>query len=299
MEGSAVANPREVPRTADIGAQQHMFSGIGLRANEGDEVPQGGHVTVVHGSPLDYSFQDIRELDDLSKYEPSGGVPLKRSTASDGSASAAVHSDGVAGNGDGKSRISQTSGAKSLFQAAESATIEFDDSAHIITAVSHADEQAAAQAKREANRYKMHVRTITTGLRLSNNSLVSLGGLLPALTPVMAMPTQNLMWLDVSFNDLTKIGDDLAAFPHLKVLYFHGNKLSHLGSVRKLAALQYLSKVTFHGNPIEHKKNYRSYVVEALPTIKSLDFTPITRNDRAMASTWHATFYKGKKPSSE
>lgn len=252
-------------------------------------------VTIIHGPPLDYSFQDIQELDDLSRYVPSSGVPRKEKEKLNNNGV-----DAVIGEGAGKANANPTSvGAHAFLHAAaaEASPIEVNDSAHIITAVSQADEHAAARAKREANRYKMRVRTITTGLRLSNNLLTSLGGLRSALMPVMAVPTQNLMWLDVSFNGLTRIGDALAEFPHLKVLYFHGNKISHLGSVRKLSSLQSLSKLTFHGNPIEHKKNYRSYTVAALPSIKSLDFTTITHNDRRKASTWHATFYKGKKPS--
>lgn len=260
-----------------------------LSAHVTDGISQGGgHVTTIHGPPLDYSFQDIQELDDLSKYVPSSGVPRKEKGINATAGGGAV----------GKDNANPTSvGAQAFLNAADASSVEVNDTAHIITAVSQADEQAAAQAKRQANRYKMRVRTITTGVRLSNNSLTSLGGLLSALTPVMAMPTQNLMWLDVSFNGLTRIGDALAEFPHLKVLYFHGNTVTHLGSVRKLSSLQYLSKVTFHGNPIEHKKSYRSYIVAALPTIKSLDFTTITHNDRVKSSTWRTTFYKGKKPS--
>ena len=44
--------------------------------------------------------------------------------------------------------------------------------------------------------------------------------------------------------------------------------------------------MTLHGNPVEAKKNYRLTVINALPKLKQLDFTPITALDRDKAETY-------------
>ena len=43
-----------------------------------------------------------------------------------------------------------------------------------------------------------------------------------------------LEWLDLSYNYLEKIEDELLNFVNLKTLYLHGNYLSRLDEVKKL-----------------------------------------------------------------
>ena len=48
----------------------------------------------------------------------------------------------------------------------------------------------------------------------------------------------DVAWVDVSFNNLTKIEDELLHFKHLRVLYLHGNGIAKLCDVRhSLAAV--------------------------------------------------------------
>ena len=40
--------------------------------------------------------------------------------------------------------------------------------------------------------------------------------------------SKNLLWLDISYNYLTTIDEDILEFPELKTLYLHGNYIQNL-----------------------------------------------------------------------
>ena len=46
--------------------------------------------------------------------------------------------------------------------------------------------------------------------------------------------SKNLLWLDLSYNYLTSIEDELLEFPELKTLYLHGNYINNLEHTKKL-----------------------------------------------------------------
>ena len=50
--------------------------------------------------------------------------------------------------------------------------------------------------------------------------------------------SKNLLWLDLSYNFLTTIDDDLLDFPELKTLYMHGNYISNLEQTKKLQGFE-------------------------------------------------------------
>lgn len=66
----------------------------------------------------------------------------------------------------------------------------------------------------------------------------------------------------------------------VQVLYLHSNKISELSDVAKLAVLPKLSKLTLHGNPAAACVSYRMSVPHHIASLRSLDFTAITRVDR-------------------
>eukprot|EP01083_Nonionella_stella_P028429 78274_1 len=139
------------------------------------------------------------------------------------------------------------------------------------------------------DRNTIQINVITNSLRLANNNLTELVKLPSVLNDIMEHARQ-LMWLDLSFNHFSKIEEEILQFPLLRVIYLHGNNIQHLGSVRKLKQLQYLTKLTLHGNPVEGKKNYRNYVIDVLPSLKSLDFIAITPSDHEKSDTWNRMF---------
>ncbi|XP_020601344.1 leucine-rich repeat-containing protein 51-like [Orbicella faveolata] len=101
-----------------------------------------------------------------------------------------------------------------------------------------------------------------------------------------------LAWLDLSFNDLSSIDKVLLQYPKLKILYLHSNAIEKLSEIDKLAALPELISITLHGNPIESIPGYKQHIISTLPKLKTLDFIPITNQNRRDAQTWRVKFRK-------
>ena len=68
---------------------------------------------------------------------------------------------------------------------------------------------------------------------------------------------EDIAWLDLSFNDITEVSDDILQFQALKMLYLHGNKINRFADISKLKQLPNLYSLTLHGNPIENQPHYR------------------------------------------
>ncbi|KAB5550084.1 hypothetical protein PHYPO_G00049650 [Pangasianodon hypophthalmus] len=123
-------------------------------------------------------------------------------------------------------------------------------------------------------------------LRLNNNLLSNMNGLTETLSALFTEP-KRLAWLDLSFNDITHIHPVLTELVELRVLYLHGNSVCNFSEVDKLGALPLLHTITLHGNIIETEHGYRNYVITALPHLKMMDFSAVTKQERVMASIWH------------
>ncbi|XP_042253876.1 leucine-rich repeat-containing protein 51-like isoform X2 [Thunnus maccoyii] len=130
-------------------------------------------------------------------------------------------------------------------------------------------------------------------LRLSNNNITDLVGLQYTLGYFLAEPSQ-LGWLDLSFNKLTGIDPVLCELRELRVLYLHSNGIWNLSEVDKLGELQYLHTITLHGNAIENSKGYRKHVISALPQLRTMDFSAVTRDDRVLANVWRHHTNRGR-----
>lgn len=90
----------------------------------------------------------------------------------------------------------------------------------------------------------------------------------------------HLCWLDLSFNEIEEIADEIARFPNLKIFYLHGNNISDIIDVTKLKGLRNLRSFTLHGNPVENVPEYRSYMVHTLPQLTAFDFSPVLAAER-------------------
>eukprot|EP00033_Pygsuia_biforma_P001784 GCRY01001994.1.p1 GENE.GCRY01001994.1~~GCRY01001994.1.p1 ORF type:complete len:202 (-),score=13.56 GCRY01001994.1:324-929(-) len=125
-----------------------------------------------------------------------------------------------------------------------------------------------------------------SGFRINNNELSTVGNLRSALSQVLT-DVDHIMWLDFSFNNLSAIEDPFFEFPNLTTLYLHGNNISDLKELQKLSRLQNLKTLTLHGNPVEeNNRDYRWRVISLLPNLRTLDFSPVTKNDRFQAESW-------------
>lgn len=123
---------------------------------------------------------------------------------------------------------------------------------------------------------------VTRSFKLNNNKLDNLVGFEKVLDHFLYKPT-NLKSLDLSMNQLETIDPALTQCGNLMMLYLHGNSINNLGEVEKLAELPTLMCLTLHGNPIEEEKRYRFIVVVLLPQLQTLDFSTVTKGDKATA----------------
>ncbi|XP_076180216.1 leucine-rich repeat-containing protein 51-like [Ptiloglossa arizonensis] len=125
-------------------------------------------------------------------------------------------------------------------------------------------------------------RFVTCSFWLSNNSLTSMDGFKNLVHKLLDDPAY-LTWIDLSFNEIERIGDDIIQFPNLKIIYLHGNNIWNINDVIKLKNLQNLKSLTMHGNPIENLQYYRGYIVHILPQLTTLDFSAILSADKKKA----------------
>ncbi|XP_010892011.2 leucine rich repeat containing 51 [Esox lucius] len=130
-------------------------------------------------------------------------------------------------------------------------------------------------------------------LRLNNNTITELSGFNNTVSALLSEPSQ-LAWVDLSFNDISNIDPVLTELKELRMLYLHGNSICKLSEVDKLGVLPFLHTLTLHGNTLENDRGYRGYVIAALPHLKTLDFSGVTREERIMAQIWHQPGKRGK-----
>lgn len=225
-------------------------------------------VDMVAGPPVDYSFKELKNCMELETEEPQRGPRRKKPE----DRVAAVNEDGVAlPGGDGKLSTQNTSLAvANLGKAAPARTIA---STHV----------------------KKIIRQVTMAVKLNNNFIETIHDLPIALDFVMDDPLRNCRWIDLSFNLLRTIEPALLEFQQLKALYLHGNQIKALPSVERLKKLPKLISLTLNGNPIECGRVYRTYVIGALPHLRSLDHSMVTEEEVQGAVVWFKAHLKRLK----
>lgn len=131
----------------------------------------------------------------------------------------------------------------------------------------------------------------SNSVRFCYNAISNLQNLMSTLEHFLENPLE-LAWLDLSFNDISTIDKVLLQYPKLKILYLHANSIEKLSEVDKLAELPELISLTLHGNHIESIPGYKQHIISTLPGLKTLDFIPITNQNRADARSWREMFRK-------
>lgn len=122
-------------------------------------------------------------------------------------------------------------------------------------------------------------------LKLNNNNITNLECLMQ-FAEIKFKDWKSLAWIDLSHNELSKLGPELTEFENLQILYLHGNQIMDPAQIDQLVPLKHLRKLTLHGNPVENAKGYRFLVLSKLPQLQSLDFSCVTKADRKTTATW-------------
>lgn len=106
-----------------------------------------------------------------------------------------------------------------------------------------------------------------------------------------------MQWLDLSYNYLIKINDEIPKFTQLKTLNLNNNYIYSLEEVVKLQHLEHLRSIKLYGNPIEQIKGYRLYVLGILmgryDSLRKMDSVIVTRKERDGIYVWNQRLYKG------
>lgn len=131
-------------------------------------------------------------------------------------------------------------------------------------------------------------------LKMNNNNITNLECLVD-FARVKFDVWEDIAWIDLSQNEITKLGPELSEFVNLQILYLHGNQINDISQIDQLVPLTRLRKLTLHGNPIENTKGYRFLVLSKLPHLQSLDFSCVTKADKMTTGTFQKMNIWGSK----
>jgi len=213
---------------------------------------------VASGPPLDYSFKDLKSCAEIEAKEPRSGFGRS------GTEDAALDNTGEVNAAGTSSAVSPDAFTSALVPQA----------------------LTTRTGVPPGTRQRFFVRVVTTSVRLNNNLLETVEGLPKSLESSLSDPLANILWLDLSFNMLHTVEPELLRFQSLKTLYLHGNRIKSMPAIERLRKLPSLLSLTLNGNPIESHRYYRHFTIGALPHVKTLDHTSITRDERVDANVW-------------
>lgn len=149
---------------------------------------------------------------------------------------------------------------------------------------------------RKGTKLKEGYTEVVTAVRYNNNAIHELNDLMTTMSVLVVNPVA-ISWLDFSFNDIHQLDDALLEFRSLTTLYLHGNQLMSLNEIKRLSGLANLRTLTLHGNPLEALDGYRQFVLGTVPSLKQLDFSSVTKQDRRDADNWKKLCSKKMKMS--
>eukprot|EP00736_Rhodelphis_marinus_P007611 Rmarinus@m.836 len=210
--------------------------------------------------PLDYSFYELTTIAEIGEQDPRSGLRKRFSTIEP---TTEVVEDKSAVREEDSGSVSGRQSPRSDVSGAESGD----------------DADAPPPVQETVKPEEQELGGWTTAVRLNNNDLTDTEGIIPVMETLLLRP-ETLMWLDLSFNHISEISEDILYFTNLKVLNYHSNNITDIKQIAKLGGLPCLRSLTLHGNPLETKPNYKLYVLACIPTLQKLDFSPVTFHDR-------------------
>lgn len=245
--------------------------------------------------PLDFSFKELRSCLELETEEARDGGKRRMPPATDLKGTTQPNAELDASGEPLSPTLTNTDVASANAAAPADGSVSARNApGRTVLASSGAATVAKSKSKTAMALYtprntatpRGSLRKVTVAVKLNNNSIDTVSDLPLALEYVMADPLLNLRWIDLSFNNLTKIDPVLLRFTNLKAIYLHKNQITSLPSVERLRKLKQLMSLTMNGNPIENSSIYRTYVVGAITSLRTLDHTSITDEEKKNASTW-------------
>jgi Leucine-rich repeat (LRR) protein len=239
---------------------------------------------ILDGKPLDFSNKNLRNLRDALVTEPRAGerLPIVQEEVVENVKEANPQGNPASNKGKESDDAEEDSPKKN--QAPE--PLKPPRQAEILkilqeqttsktasnSKTGHADENQAANVKKAKVTYK------TTSIMLSYNEISDLKGLDDILSRIVP-DHKSLKWVDLSFNYLEVIQDELCLLPNLMSLYLHGNMVYEMKEVMNLYNSP-IKNLTLYGNQIDQIPGYRMFVITLLPQIKRLDSVLITKLEK-------------------
>jgi U2 small nuclear ribonucleoprotein A' len=93
----------------------------------------------------------------------------------------------------------------------------------------------------------------------------------------------------LSNNYIFRIGEIGEYLPNLTTLVLTNNRIASLSEIDHLASLEKLELLSLMDNPLTENVHYRLYVIHKMPSLKSLDFRKVTRQERETAARLFAS----------
>jgi hypothetical protein len=257
----------------------------------------------VTGSPLDYGWKEMKSFSEVLEEEPWTKAKEAAALEEMRKKMEAKHVQKEAENED---EGNEKEGISNEEKKAKDNSKNNNNNENNVGNNNNSGEEGEQAEKKKTRKKpsgpKLYLKEQVRSIKFNNNEINTWVGFDEALKNAIDSETvksTDLQFLDCSFNMLQTIGSCLEKYDKIRVLYLHGNKIGNLQDIKRLKNLKEIQKLTLHGNPIEEKKNYRKYVTCMLPTLKQLDFTPITLQDRNQAKVWMERRLRNKQRKEE
>ena len=241
--------------------------------------------------PLDFSFKEIRNLEDLIKIEPRSGIRKSLEEIIKSKDNQEKNQDNLKLNSldedfqeskfDKKNRKESLNEVNDVIEAKINNDLKSDIKGNKI----NKSDDLKLQGTKKKIKYIIYTNTII----LQSNQTKSFEKIDSAFNDILpdinyfAMQNRSkldlIQWVDISFNKIQDIHPDLLNLKFLKILYCHANHIIEIEKILVLGHSKSLLNLTLHGNPIEQIKGYRQYIIEIVPSLEKLDFTLVSEKE--------------------
>ncbi len=100
-----------------------------------------------------------------------------------------------------------------------------------------------------------------------------------SLPEIKITKLEYLQLLDLSYNKLKCIHNDISLIPNLKILKLNNNLLSDLNKIVSVGNIKNLTSLNMANNAICRIRGYRQYVIEMCPVLEQLDNAQVTEKE--------------------